>query len=113
MPVRRYYICDSCDHRFDIKQEFNEDTLKQCPECKQNELYQDLSGQYSFIIGEPTTVGQLADRNTKKMGRYELEDRMKADGIPERIEKRKKVEKVRKINSMTPEQKTRYIYEGE
>lgn len=113
MPVRRYYICDNCDHTFDISQGFNDEKLKKCPECNENSLYQDLSGQYSFVIGEPKTVGQLAERNTKKMGRYELEAKMVADGIPERIEKRKKIEKINKISKMTPDQKRKYIYEGD
>jgi putative FmdB family regulatory protein len=111
MP-RRYYICDNCEHTFDVTQKFEDKTLKKCPKCKKLKLYQDLTGMYTFVVQEPKTVGQLADRNTKKMGKYELENRMLKDGIPEQIEKREKKEKVQKLAKMTPEQKTRYVMEG-
>lgn len=113
MP-RRYYICDNkdCSHTFDITQKYEEQTLTKCPECKCETLYQDLSGMYFSVAKEPTTVGHLADRNTKKMGKYELESKIAADGIDKQVEKREKRNKLNKIRSMTQEQKTKYIYEG-
>lgn len=73
MKVNRYYICDNCDHSFVVKQEMNENLKKRCPNCKKHKLYQDLTGQHVNVIGEPTSLQQLADRNTKEMGKYQLE----------------------------------------
>lgn len=71
--VNRYYICDNCEHSFMIQQAMHESLKKKCPQCGKRSLYQDLTGQHVFIPGEPKTVGQLAERNTKKMGKYALE----------------------------------------
>ncbi len=73
MKINRYYICDSCDHHFEISQERDESLKKKCPACKRNTLYQDLTGQYAMIYQEPKTVGHLAERNTERAGKYELE----------------------------------------
>lgn len=112
MPVR-YYICDNCDHQFNVTQKFEDKTLKKCPQCKKLKLYQDLTGMYAFVVKEPTTIGQLADRNTKKMGKYELENKMKEDGIPEAIRAREKRQKINKLSKMNEKQKAKYIMEGE
>ena len=34
MPIYEY-LCDSCHHRFDIKQKFSDDALTTCPNCGQ------------------------------------------------------------------------------
>lgn len=28
------YVCDSCGHRFDVRQSFSEDPIRECPVCK-------------------------------------------------------------------------------
>ena len=38
MPVYTYH-CENCDHEFDKYQSFEEDALKQCPQCKKMSLY--------------------------------------------------------------------------
>jgi putative FmdB family regulatory protein len=89
MNINRYYICDACDHHFELLQDRDEPLKQKCPKCKKNKLYQDLTGQHSFVYQEPKTVGHLADRNTAKMGKYELET------------KRSKHKKVRKEGHKT------------
>jgi hypothetical protein len=37
------------------------------------ELYQDLTGQHTFVYQDPKTVGHLGERNTARAGNYELE----------------------------------------
>lgn len=115
MPVRRYYICDNdkCNHSFDVSQAYNDDRLKKCPKCKGHSLYQDLTGMHVSVIREATTIGQLAEKNTKKMGRYELEHKMEKDGLNEQAKNREKRKKLNKLSVMTKEQKVKYINEGE
>ena len=73
MKINRYYICDNCDHHFIKKQNINDELVKKCPKCRKHAVYQDLTGQHTFVYGEPTTVGHAAERNTAKAGKYELE----------------------------------------
>lgn len=73
MKINRYYICDACDHHFMVAQERDDPLRKKCPECNKHKLYQDLTGQHTFVYQEPKTVGHLAERNTERAGKYELE----------------------------------------
>lgn len=73
--VNRYYICDQCDFCFVIQQRMQDALKKKCPECGKISLYQDLTGQHFHIVGEPSTVGQLAERNNKKMGKDTVEEK--------------------------------------
>lgn len=75
--VNRYYICDNCDYHFMIEQPIDAKLRKRCPSCKKHKLYQDLAGIYGHVVGEPSTLGQLAERNTKTMGKYELQEARK------------------------------------
>jgi len=73
----RYYVCDNdeCGYTFEVEQDINDPSRKKkCPVCKKNSLYQDLSGIY-VGVREVKTLGQIADLNTKKLGRYGLEDK--------------------------------------
>lgn len=78
MNVNRYYICDSCDFSFCIKQEINQKLRKKCPSCGKHKLYQDLTEQHVYCHNI-TTLGQLGRQNWKKMGTYEKQDRVLAD----------------------------------
>jgi hypothetical protein len=63
---------------------------KKCPECKKMQLYQDLSGQHSFVYQDCKTLGHQAERNTERMGKYDLEMRRKRDSKVEQAKKRSK-----------------------
>lgn len=72
--VNRYYVCDACDYAFVVQQELHDETrLKKCPSCGKHKLYQDLTGQHTFVYGEPKTLHHQAARNTERAGRYQLE----------------------------------------
>jgi putative FmdB family regulatory protein len=133
MPCYQY-ICDGCELELEVKQGFHDKPLKKCPECKKMKLQRVICIPYVRVIKDPTTVGQLAERNTKKMGKYEFEAREK-----DRKEfKKKGKEEMSKLpgspikkstdapwyrrgttgpdmslNNLTPEQKERYIITGE
>ena len=67
-----------------------------------------------FVRGEPQTIGHWAERNTEKMGRYELGDkRGKQDEANNKVAKSKSDSATKKdIRKMTPDQKQRYIEKG-
>jgi flagellar biosynthesis/type III secretory pathway M-ring protein FliF/YscJ len=65
------------------------------------------------IKGQPTTVGQLAEANTKKMGHYELQEKENRDNKELRKAKKETRKSQRSINKMTPDQQKKYIIEGD
>jgi putative FmdB family regulatory protein len=75
MPIYGY-TCDQCSYEFEITQSMKDDCLVECPECKQESLQRKIYVPLLHIVGEPTTLGHLAARNTSRMGHYEYEDRM-------------------------------------
>lgn len=84
----RTYICDSCDYSFQKEQKLHDPKrCKKCPQCGKHKLYQDLTGIYCGIIKDPTTIGHQADRNTKKMGKYELQEKRRKDALDKKTNK--------------------------
>jgi hypothetical protein len=72
------------------------------------------------IRGNITTVGQLAEANTKKLGKYGKQERDRKNeeankagrkelGLPDTD----KVKRTSKLATMTPQQAEKYIYTGE
>ena len=118
MPIYEYQ-CDKCEHNFEIAKGFNDSHKKKCPKCGKLSLYQVISPPTIFIKGEATTLGQLADRNTAKMGKYELDDK-RAKQEKGNLKKKKEKGWVEKsgsatkaeINKMTKKQKANYIRDG-
>ena len=104
------YLCKSCGQTFETRHGFN-DLPSPCQECKGTELQQVFdTPPLVFIKGEPTTLGQLAERNTASMGRNELESKR---AEREEIHKQEDSTNVRrKINKMTSRQRQKYIEEG-
>ena len=68
------YKCESCDYEVEIAHGFNAPTPK-CETCKHDLKIVINQAPMAFIKGEAKTLGQLSEQNTKKMGRYELEDK--------------------------------------
>jgi putative FmdB family regulatory protein len=77
MPNREY-ICDNCEHSYEVYQPLHEELHKKCPKCKKNKLYQNLQG-ITGQIKEVKTLGQFAERQNKKLGKYGLEKRIKEE----------------------------------
>lgn len=88
--ITRYYICDNCDHHMVVEQNMHDKLKKKCPECGKMKLYQDLTGQHSFVYQECKTLGHQAQRNTDRMGKYDLEERRRRDSKVEQMKKRSK-----------------------
>ena len=82
-----------------------------CPKCKKRTFERLISGGLAaFVAQEPTTIGQLADKNTKK-NKSQLDEAAakKRETEPQQPD----VSYRKKINKMTPEQKHKYIMEGD
>lgn len=74
------YICSACEYIHEVKQnpkKFRK--LKKCPNCKENKLEQQYFSPHINFNPEITTVAQQAERNTKNMGKMELEDVRRKD----------------------------------
>ena len=108
------FECEPCAYYTEIKQGPDDPDKQVCPLCEQKTLKKVFINAPSIsVIGEPSTVRHLADRNTKKMGRYEIEDKNKQNNAVQNTEASKAKALRRKINSMTQEQKVKWIKEGD
>lgn len=108
------FECEPCAYYTEIRQGPEDSDVHLCPHCMDTTLRKVfINAPAISVVGEANTIGQLMDKNTKNMGRYEIEDRNKANNIHQDVEARKKREERRKINSMTPEQKMKWIKEGD
>ena len=118
------YTCQNCGHTFEIFQDVNEGKKKKCPECKLLKLSRDITGGLGgSVVQDPKTLLQQAERNTAKMGHYELQERRMADEEGN-LRKRKPKEPApwwrpgtdkpdMSLANLTPAQKQKYIETGE
>lgn len=108
------YECKECNYSLSIVESIHSEAQTICPECQKKSFRRVILEAPMFTMkGEAKTLGQLADRNTQKMGKYELENRMQQDNM-ELHKKNKDVSaKRRRLNKMTPEQKRKWIMEGD
>ena len=108
------FECEPCAYYTEIRQGPDDPDKQVCPLCEQQTLKKVFINAPSIsVIGEPSTVRHLADRNTKKMGKYEIEDKNKQNNAVQNTEASKAKALRRKINSMTQEQKVKWIKEGD
>lgn len=74
------YGCQNCDICFELEQSIKDSPLTEC-ECG-GRLHRLIPHTFNFAVQkDPMTVRHLADRNTREMGRYELEERRATDKI--------------------------------
>lgn len=108
------YECSACGHKMeDIYQNINDKPLKKCNKCKKYELERVIFAPHVFVKGEPTTMGQLAERNSVKMGKSQVQEKMLQDKESKKNAlKEAKKEMHSKINKMNSTQKRRYIDNG-
>ena len=110
------FECEPCAYYTEIFQSYRDPSVHKCPICEQETLKKVfISPPIGFVRGEPQSIGQIADRNTQKMGKYELQEKRHKDqsksGISEEQKERRKLHQ--SITSMTPEQQVKYIKTGE
>jgi putative FmdB family regulatory protein len=109
------FECTPCAYYTEITQSMQDPSVLECPVCGQPTLQKIyINPPQMFVRGEAKTVRQLAERNYKDMGFYEKSDKLAQDSqngmTKEQTEKRKLHQK---ITSMTPEQKVKWIKNGD
>jgi putative FmdB family regulatory protein len=113
MPVYEYK-CHGCEKEVDISQSIKEKPKKKCPLCNQLKLERLISTTTCFVRGDPTTIGQLSERNIKSIGKDFIQEKnakyKETMKINEESTKRNQINQ--KINKMSSEQKRKYIENG-
>lgn len=110
MPIY-HYKC-SCGYDDEIYHSIKEDIRKICPSCSHSTLYVVIDSIPYGKVEEVKTLGQLMEKNSKKLGKELVQKKMEQDGITELNKKREEMAEMRKIANFTPEQKEKYIMEG-
>ena len=108
------YGCNHCGFLWeDVTQSINDAPKKKCPKCSKMTLDRILfGGIHVFTRGEATTLGQLAEHNTKKMGHYELQDKRAKTKEETDAGLKRYNEEIKQIGKMSESQKQRYIDNG-
>ncbi len=108
------YGCNHCGFLWaDVTQSINDAPKKKCPKCSKMTLDRILfGGIHVFTRGEATTLGQLAEHNTKKMGHYELQDKRAKKKEETDAGLKKYNEEIKQKGKMSASQQQRYIDTG-
>jgi len=107
------FECEPCAYYTEVRQRMHDPSMLECPICGEETLVKVfINAPATFVRGEARTIGQLAEKNYKNMGFYEKQDRKRKDQS-ESSEVKDKRERHQKIVSMTPEQQTKWIREGD
>lgn len=113
MPTYQYK-CNDCKKKFDIYltfEEYDQGNVN-CPKCHSVSLSRRYdSSPHVAVRGEPTTIGQLADRNAIK-NKSKINETEAQNKKSEKPWYQQSTTSRRDINKMTKEQKQRYIMEG-
>jgi putative FmdB family regulatory protein len=108
------YSCNQCGFLWEnVQQSIHDKKKKKCPRCSKMTLERLISnGLPPFVKGEVTTIGQLADYNAKKMGKYGVseKDAIKKESVDQVLKERK--EENKRIGKMSETQRQRYIENG-
>lgn len=103
------YKCKNCNVVTEIYQSIKSNALTFCDSCHEHTLERVIyGGVHASIEQEPKTLKQQAERNTKKMGKYELQERERKD----KLQSKTVSQELSRLANMTPEQKKRYIENG-
>lgn len=107
--MRYEYKCKDCSDSIEVIQSIKDNALTHCFKCGSEGLERVIyGGVHCSVVQEPKTLKQQADRNTKKMGHYELQDREHAD----KLKSREAHAELSRLGAMTKEQQQRYIEHG-
>ena len=110
MPLHDYE-CAECGTSFsDVYQKYEEDPLTKCEACGKESLQKIFATPTFFVTQEAKTLGQLADRNAKKMGHREVQEReLRNKEKTKSTMSEAKKELYSGINKMNDSQKRKYI----
>jgi putative FmdB family regulatory protein len=81
------FECEPCAYYTEIRQGPEDPDVHLCPHCMNTTLRKVFINAPSIsVVGEANTIGQLMDRNTKKMGKYEMQDKNRKNNINHSID---------------------------
>ena len=108
------YKCSGCNHElFDVQQSIKDKPLVKCDSCGGDTLERVLFAPTIFVKQEATTIGQLSERNSKKLGRQEVQERTLKDKDSKKTAmKEARREMHSKINGMNESQRRRFVENG-
>ena len=112
------YICKNCGHELkDVLQSIKDDPLTFCDKCGEHSLSRVIFGGRAAFVENVSTIGQLADKNTRRMGAYqksEIEAKAKESKpkSTETIYSKHTTATKNEINKMSEQQKQNYILRG-
>ena len=103
------YLCNECGCEFEQAHGFH-DEPSPCESCGSPDIKKVINqAPMGFVKGGVTTLGHLAERNTSKMGRYELGDKR---GQQEDWWQKSGDATKKEISKMSDKQKSDYIFKG-
>lgn len=96
--VTRTYVCTVCHHQFDVVKSIKEEIDEPCQACGQKTETVIYGGINASIKREATTLGQQAERNSKKMGKTKIQEveATSPEKPFQKSDRRQKIEKVLK-----------------
>jgi putative FmdB family regulatory protein len=130
------YECKACEENFDTMQSIKDDAFTVCPACNTENLFRVFHPPiHTIVVGDPTTMGQLAERNAKTMSKEEMDkaqaqyktaktiSRTPQELLPESLPastlkdmpkwiEKNRTKTTKDVQKMTPEQTKKYIQEG-
>lgn len=110
MPVYDY-LCSNCETELkDVHQSITEKAIIHCASCGNDTLERVIHSPMVFVRQEATTIGQLSERNAKRLGQSEVQERT----LQDKDSKKSALKQARKemhseINKMNATQKRKYI----
>lgn len=107
MPIYEYR-CSKCGHEDEIFQNYKEKPKRKCTSCGKLKFERLISKTLGFVDPGITTLGKLAEVNSKK-NRGKINEEEHKSGT---LEKKRIQNEYKRINKMTDKEKIRYIEEG-
>lgn len=113
------YLCNQCGQQYSVTQSIHDAPLVQCPNCQSNDFNRIIFAPTVFIKGAKT-IGSLADENAKHLPdetlrEIEVKQQQIESQTPwfDKSKYRPADATPKKLRSLTPEKKQRYIETGE
>ena len=105
------FECKKCKYYDEVRQAYDAASIIECPCCNEKTLRKVFINAPSISVrGEPNTIGQLADRNTSKMGHYEKQEKHDKDKPKNNSDAQRRRLKLTNSRSKRPKQKEETVH---
>lgn len=85
------FKCGDCSHEFSLIQGMATPRPKSCPNCRKRKNFGQVIDAPVGLRGEPRTVGSLAEKNSRRLGKERLDQELNKEvGVSDTM--RKKIE---------------------